>query len=134
MHRFGDIYAKVAARQGTAPQLSSEQKSKTLDVVHPVVIRHPFSGRLGLFVNEGFTVNIVGMPAAESNALLAELYAHSKRPEFACRHRWQLGDLSMWDNWGTVDRATGGYSADDRRLMHRTTLKSSMPFAALAAS
>lgn len=134
VHRFGDIYAKVAARQGTAPQLSSEQKSKTPDVVHPVVIRHPFSGRLGLFVNEGFTVNIVGLPAAESDALLAELYAHSKRPEFVYRHRWQLGDLIMWDNWGTVHRATGGYTADERRLMHRTTLKASMPFAALAAN
>ncbi len=134
VHRFGDIYAKVAARQGTAPQLSSEQKSKTPDVVHPVVIRHPFSGRLGLFVNEGFTVNIVGLPAAESDALLAELYAHCRRPEFVYRHRWQLGDLIMWDNWGTVHRATGGYTADERRLMHRTTLKASMPFAALAAN
>ncbi|MEO7336640.1 MAG: TauD/TfdA family dioxygenase [Caldimonas sp.] len=134
VHRFGDIYAKIAARQGTTQQLSSEQKGKTPDVVHPVVIRHPFSGRLGLFVNEGFTVNIVGMPAAESDALLAELYAHSRRPEFVYRHRWQLGDLIMWDNWGTVHRATGGYTADERRLMHRTTLTSPMPFAALAAT
>ncbi len=134
VHRFGDIYAKVAAQRGAAAPLSTEQKSKTPDVVHPIVIRHPFSGRLGLFVNEGFTVSIVGMPAAESEALLAELYAHSKRPEFIYRHRWQLGDLIMWDNWGTVHRATGGYSAEERRLMHRTTLKASVPFAALAAS
>ena len=131
LHRFGDVYAKVASLRGAAPTLSEEQKRKTPDVVHPIVITHPFSGRRSLFVNEGFTVSILGLPDAESAALLDELYAHCKRPEFIYRHRWRLGDLLMWDNWATVHRATGGYTADERRLMHRTTLKASLPFAQL---
>lgn len=72
------------------------------------------------------------MSARESDDLLGELYAHCKRPEFIYRHRWQLGDLVMWDYWATIHRATGGYTANERRLMHRTTLKASMPFAALS--
>jgi taurine dioxygenase len=131
LHRFGDVYAKVASLRGAAPMLSAEQKQKTPDVVHPMVIRHPYSGRRSLFVNEGFTVGVVGLGEAESRALLDALYAHCKRPEFVYRHRWQLGDLLMWDNWATMHRATGGYSAEERRLMHRTTLKSPLPFAQL---
>ena len=131
VHRFGDLYAKVAAQQGTSAALSAEQKRKTPDVVHPVVIRHPFSGRKSLFVNQGFTAAIVGMEPGESDRLLAELWAHCTRPEFIYRHRWQLGDLVMWDNWATIHRATGGYTAEERRLMHRTTLSASAPFGTL---
>jgi taurine dioxygenase len=131
VHRFGDLYAKVAAKQGTSAALSAEQKRKTPDVVHPVVIRHPVSGRKSLFVNEGFTAAIVGMEPGESDRLLAQLWAHCTRPEFIYRHRWQLGDLVMWDNWATIHRATGGYTAEERRLMHRTTLSASAPFGSL---
>jgi alpha-ketoglutarate-dependent taurine dioxygenase len=63
------------------------------------------------------------MQADESAALLRELFDHSTQAEFVYRHNWQVGDLVMWDNWATVHRGTGGYSAQERRLMHRTTLK-----------
>jgi len=129
LHRFSDIYSQVARERKTGMvELTAEQKAKTPDVTHPVVFRHPISGRDCLFVNEGFTVSIVGMPEDESRDLLAELYAHCKRPEFVYRHKWQVGDLVMWDNWATIHRATGGYTADERRLLHRTTLKATVPF------
>jgi len=131
VHRFGDIYAKVNAQRGTTTTLSDEQKKRTPDVIHPVVIRHPFSRRKSLFVNEGFTVCILGMPEAESTQLLEELYAHCKRPEFVYRHKWQPHDLVMWDNWATIHRATGGYTAEERRLMYRTTLQAPVPFGTL---
>lgn len=129
VHRFSDIYAKVARqRNAGGSDLSSAQKEKTPDVVHPVVLRHPVSRRDSLFVNEGFTVRILGMPEDESRDLLAELYAHCKRPEFVYVHKWQAGDLVMWDNWSTIHRATGGYTDQERRLLHRTTLKATVPF------
>ena len=134
LHRFGDVYAKVASLRGTEPTLSEGQKRKTPDVVHPIVITHAYSGRKSLFVNEGFTVSILGMEENEGADLLAELYAHCKRPEFVYRHRWRVGDLVMWDNWATVHRGTGGYSAEERRLMHRTTLKSPLHFSQLGAA
>ena len=68
------------------------------DVVHPIVVTHPYSKRKSLFVNEGFTVSVVDMDAAESADLLATLYAHSRQPQFVYRHKWQVGDLVMWDN------------------------------------
>ena len=132
IHRFGDIYAQVGKTRDGTTALTAEQKARTPDVTHPVVIRHPVSGRRSLFVNQGFTIGIVGMPEDESGPLLQTLFAHMTQPRFLYTHRWQLGDLVMWDNWATIHRAMGGYTAEQRRLMHRTTLDATVPFARLA--
>jgi len=91
------------------------------DVVHPVVIRHPLSGRKALYVNPGFTLRFDGWSAADSRPLLEHLYRHATRPEFTCRFRWREGSIAFWDN-----RATWHYAANDyqgeRRLMHRITI------------
>jgi taurine dioxygenase len=126
VHRFGDIYSKIKKARNETPELTTEQKAKTPDVVHPVVLKHPLSGRESIFVNEGFTSHIIGMPEDESRDLLAQLYAHCTKPEFIYVHKWRAGDLIMWDNWATVHRATGGYTPEERRLLHRTTLTASM--------
>jgi taurine dioxygenase len=128
VHRFGDVYAKVSQTRGATSALTSQQKAKLPDVIHPVVHVHPFTGRKSLFVNEGFTVAIVGMPEDEGSALLKELFAHCIRPDLVYTHNWRVGDLVMWDNWATQHRGTGGYTAEQRRLMLRTTLKGSVPF------
>jgi taurine dioxygenase len=94
----------------------------TQDSVHPMVIRHPISGRKALFVNPGFTVGIEGWAEKESKALLEMLYEHAKQPEHAYRFQWQPGSIAFWDN-----RATWHYAVNDyhgaRRLMHRITLE-----------
>jgi taurine dioxygenase len=124
IHRFGDVYAQVQKARSETAKSEDQMRAKLVpDVRHPVVQIHPHTGRPCLFVNEGFTVAIEGMQADESAALLRELFDHSTQAEFVYRHNWQVGDLVMWDNWATVHRGTGGYSAQERRLMHRTTLK-----------
>jgi alpha-ketoglutarate-dependent taurine dioxygenase len=65
--------------------------------------------------------HVVGMPEAESRALVEKLTAHATRPEIVYRHEWQMGDLLIWDNCGVMHRATP-YDAHSGRLMHRTTL------------
>ena len=65
--------------------------------------------------------HVVGMPAAESRALVEKLTGHATRPEIVYRHEWQIGDLLIWDNCGVMHRATP-YDAQSGRLMHRTTL------------
>ena len=91
------------------------------DVVHPVVIRHPLSGRKALYVNAAFTLRFEGWTAEDSRPLLEHLYRHASRPEFTCRFRWREGSIAFWDN-----RATWHYAANDyhgeRRLMHRITV------------
>ncbi len=91
------------------------------DVLHPVVIRHPLSGRKALYVNPAFTLRFENWSAEDSRPLLEHLYRHASRPEFTCRFRWCEGSIAFWDN-----RATWHYAANDyhgeRRLMHRITV------------
>lgn len=133
IHRFGDSYSKqqtrrVAAGDARTDIADDEIRKKTPDVVHPIVRTHPFTGRKCLYVNEGFTAGILGLPEDESRDLLKALFAHTIQPEFQYRHRWQVGDLVMWDNCSTIHTGTADYGPQHRRLLYRTTVKGSVPF------
>ena len=91
-------------------------------VTHPLVHRHPESGRKVLNISPGFTQSVVGMPEAEGNALLDELRAFATQERFTYFHDWEVGDLVIWDNWRTMHIATGHKKKYARR-MHRTTLR-----------
>lgn len=95
-------------------------------VLHPVVRTHPVSGKLSLFVNEGFTTRIVGLKQKESEALLAFLFTHITKPEFQVRWRWQENDLAIWDNRVTQHYANVDY-LPARRIMHRATILGDKP-------
>ena len=94
----------------------------TQDVVHPIVIRHPDSGKKVLYVNPGFTVGIDGWRREESKPLLEFLYQHAMRPEFQIRFRWEPGSIAFWDNRATWHYALNDYPGE-RRLMHRITIE-----------
>ena len=107
---------------GLRGKLSDDQLNKVPDVRHPVIRRHPITGRKVLFVNEGFTHAIEGMDPDEGQALLQQLFAHITRPDALYQHNWQVGDLLMWDNCLVQHRAIRNYEWPMRRLMHRTTI------------
>ena len=96
---------------------------------HPIVRRHPDSGREALFLNPIYTIRLEGLSEAESAPILARLYAHMTRPEFCCRHRWRPGDLAIWDNRMTLHFAVNDYDGH-RRLLWRTTFAGEAPIAA----
>jgi taurine dioxygenase len=101
------------------------------EVSHPVVIRHPETGRPALYVTPIFPLRFEGWTPEESRPFLDYLYRQAVRPELICRFRWAPGSVAMWDN-----RATWHYAANDyhghRRLMHRVTIsgKQLAPFRA----
>jgi len=121
-------YYNPNRRNGVRKQLTEEQKAKTPDVEHPLVRTHPFTGKKCLFVNEGFTASIAGLPQSESAELLEYLVQHTTRPEFVYRHSWRVGDMLIWDNCATQHRAIMDYDLPLRRRMERTTLKGSTPY------
>jgi taurine dioxygenase len=90
--------------------------------VHPMVIRHPGSGRKALFVNPGHTIGIEGWSNEESFALLNFLYAHVEQEAFTCRFNWLPGSVAFWDNRRTWHLAQNDYQGQFR-LMHRITLQ-----------
>ena len=94
----------------------------TQDAHHPVVIRHPLSGRPALYVNEDFTVKFEGWSKEESQPLLDYLYQHARQNEFTCRFKWRVGSMAIWDNRATHHYALNDYHGD-LRLMHRITIE-----------
>lgn len=77
--------------------------------VHPVVIRHPESGRKALFVNREFTSHINEVSAGESRGVLEFLYDHIARPHWNMRFRWTPHSIAFWDNRCTHHKAIWDY-------------------------
>ena len=94
--------------------------------VHPVVRTHPDTGRKALYVCRAFTQHFVDMTTAESRGLLEFLYERSARPDFTYRHRWEQGDLVMWDNRSLLHYAIHDHG-DEPRLLHRITVQGEVP-------
>jgi alpha-ketoglutarate-dependent taurine dioxygenase len=77
---------------------------------HPVVIRHPETGRQAIFVNRGFTTRINQLGRAESEAVLEMLWRHIEgHVEFQCRVRWHPNTLTFWDNRVTQHHSVWDY-------------------------
>jgi taurine dioxygenase len=101
-------------------------------VLHPVVAKHPVTGRKVIFVNRNFTTQIKGMKEAESVALLEQLYALASVPEYQYRHHWTNNALVFWDNRSTQHYAVHDYWPK-RRFMERVTLAGTPPLPAFEA-
>ena len=93
---------------------------------HPVIARHPGSGRPVLYVNEGFTTHLLGVTALESSALLDMLYRHIDSPEFACRFSWEPSSVAIWDNRCVQHRAIKDHWPNTRHGV-RVTVRGSQP-------
>ena len=87
--------------------------------VHPVVRRHPVTGRQGLYLSSpARCVEVSGMAADMGRALIGELVEHCTRPENVMRHTWARGDVVVWDNRCVMHRADHTGVVGDR-VMHR---------------
>lgn len=96
------------------------------EAVHPLVIRHPDTGREALFVNDLFTARINELSDEESTALLSLLKSVSIRPEFTVRRKWQVGDIAIWDNLFVQHNAIYDYGDEPRRI-HRIEVAPEAP-------
>jgi taurine dioxygenase len=103
-----------------------ESSKKFLEIVHPVVRMHPKTNKSTLFVNPGFTSHILGLSNIESVNTLKMLYEHSIKPEFTLRHKWQPGDIVVWDNQLTMHYAVNDYV--HQRKMRRIIVKGDTPY------
>lgn len=91
--------------------------------VHPVIKIHPISKKKFLYVNPGFTSQIVGMSTPDSNSLLTYLFNMMSKPEFQVRFHWTPDTLAIWDNRCTMHYAIGDYMPH-QRIMNRITVLS----------
>jgi taurine dioxygenase len=96
---------------------------------HPIVRLHPETNRPLLYLGRRPGAFIVDMERDESDDLIDLLWRHSYEAEYYYRHRWQRGDLLMWDNRCTMHRRDA-FDPASRRIMHRTTLAGEAPIPA----
>jgi taurine dioxygenase len=106
-------------RQGITP---TDDPLTSPGAVHPLVCTHPATGRRMLYLGRRRNAYLVGLPLAESEALLDELWGFVDRPEFVWEHGWRVGDLVLWDNRCTMHRRDS-FDPGSRRVMHRTQVK-----------
>jgi taurine dioxygenase len=97
--------------------------------LHPLVCRHPDTGRPMLYLGRRRMAYIDGLDLAESEALLDELWSYATRLEICWKNQWRVGDLVLWDNRCTMHRRDP-FDAAARRVMHRTQVKGEAPPAA----
>ena len=109
-------------------ETSAELFAQNPDVFHPLIRRHPFDGRKALWVSTGTVKGIVGMPEPEGTQLVDSLVEFATQDRFVYRHKWQKGDVVVWDNRSTLHSGT---LFDDQRYireMHRLWVKGDKPF------
>lgn len=121
VHSADHIYAADGLYAQTDQAADLKGHDMKTHAVHPVVIRHPKSGREILYVNPAFTLHFEGWTVEESMPLLNYLYSVGMREEFHCRVQWAPGSIAIWDNRSTWHYAMNDYHGH-RRLMHRITI------------
>jgi taurine dioxygenase len=113
-------------RQGVT---ASDDPREAVGTIHPLICRHPESGREMLYLGRRRNAWLVGLDLPESEALLDAIWAVVDAPEIGYRHRWRVGDLVLWDNRCTMHRRDA-FDPASRRIMHRTQVKGVAPPAA----
>ena len=120
LHDFNKFWEMMRREKGSSrPPLTAAQRAAKPPVSHPVFLTHPITGRKVLYANPGYAMRINEMEPEESDAALAYLFEHQTKPRYRFGHRWEVGDLLMWDNMGTIHNAVADYRPDEPRLIKR---------------
>ena len=117
---------KAVHRSDALARIMGKDPREAPSGVHPIFRTHPDTGRKALYVCRAFTQHLEGMTRAESAGLLEFLFDRSVRPDFTHRHRWEVGDLVMWDNRSLLHYAIHDHG-DAPRLLHRVTVLGEPP-------
>ena len=122
LHHYGNRDDLDQRSRTVASVLSEDQEKKMTWVRHPVVRKHPVTGRKALYSVSGSSFGIEGMPEDEAIELLDELKVHATQPKYQLRLKYGVGDVVIWDNASLLHSATLT-DADDPRTLWRITVK-----------
>ena len=97
-------------------------------VRHPCVRSHPVTGRESIYLTPIWVRTLEGLDEADSQARIKEITDFATSPETCYTHQWQVGDVLIWDNRSTLHRQLPFDADNERRLMHRTTVRGERPY------
>ena len=124
IHLYGnrddlDLHSRTVAY----PPDERQKQVRGISVIrHPLVRRHPLTGRKALYAVSGTSLGIEGMREREALALLRELAAHSTQPKYQFSVNYGIGDVVVWDNAAVLHSATL-VDPEDPRTLWRITVK-----------
>jgi len=107
------------------PDIGMETIQRYPAVVHPVVIKHPETGKKCLYPSPTYVDEFIGLNEVESDMLLAEIVGYLTDPANVYAHRWQMNDMMLWDNRRFLHAAYGFHPRYQRKGL-RTTLAGSL--------
>lgn len=117
--------------ENEAETMTEDQKKKVADVYHPLVKRHPITGRKSLYGVAGTSWGIVGMPEDEALDLLRELMEHCLQEKYLTKIDYEVGDFAIWDTFSTLHRATEIHSVgpddENARILWRVSVNGLSP-------
>jgi putative 2-oxoglutarate oxygenase len=121
--RLDDVIGAFSygGRRGKARLLNPEDQDWT-PVYHPIIRVHPETGRKSLYFDPGKIVDFVGIERAEGDALIAELKERMITPDAEYHHKWEKGDIVIWDNRCSYHRAAGDYPPEEDRIHWRVSI------------
>jgi taurine dioxygenase len=122
LHHYGNRDDLDRSSRTAASVLTEEQEGRMNWVRHPVVRRHPITGRKALYAVSGSSFGVEGVPEDEAIELLDELKRHATQQKYQVRLKYGVGDLVIWDNASLLHSATLT-DADDPRTLWRITVK-----------
>ena len=113
------VYAVLRHGFANAREMAAGLMQKDEANIHPAVVHHPFTGRLCLYVGNGYVKRVHGYPTDLSELIIKLANELPKTPEYQVRHQWRKGDVAMWDNFGTWHYGVTGDLGDQPRLLYR---------------
>lgn len=109
--------------------VTQEQRDRAPDVTHPLVLTRK-DGRKSLYLSNGSTKEILGMPEKLGRDLVADLIEHATDKAHVYRHEWREGDVLLWNNRYTMHRATPYDDKTYERLVYRLWVRGEEELAA----
>ena len=119
-------HSQIFSRQKLGfTDFSPQERERFKPVRQRLVRTHPSTGKKSIYLSS-HAGTILGWPTPEARALLLDLTEHATQREYTYSHKWQVGDLVMWDNQQTMHRSRP-YPHTEARDMRRTTLAGAAP-------
>jgi len=119
-HSLAYSQAKLGHRHTAGSAYSGYGMTETEAPLRPMMKVHPETGRRCLMIGRHAHA-IPGLSDAESQALLDDLEAFACQPPRVYQHRWEPGDVVIWDNRATMHRARP-WNLKEPRLMYHSRI------------
>ena len=114
-------HSQIFSRQQVGfTELTKEEIERFEPVRQRLIRRHPKTGRKSLYLSS-HAGRIDGLSVPDAKLLLLDLVNHATQKKFVYIHKWQMGDLVIWDNRQTMHRVRP-FPVNEPRDMRRTTI------------